>query len=217
MRARFCGWVVLLGAVGAFAAAAPAYGAAFTNGSFETGTDPGASFINLAAGATDVTGWVVRSSNIDYIGAYWTAADGSRSLDLSGGAAGGIEQTFDTLPGHTYRVTFYLAGNPSCGSVVKNLDVGASGNPTLQYTFDTTGYSIPSLGWQLETYTFVAAGTSTTLFFQSQENSECGPTLDGVEVTDMYMVPALSAGSAAALALALAALGWVAIVRRTAV
>jgi choice-of-anchor C domain-containing protein len=217
MRARVYGGVVVLGAVWAFVAAGPAYGAAFSNGSFEAGTDPGATFISLSAGATDVTGWVVRSSGIDYIGDYWTAADGSRSLDLSGGAAGGIEQAFDTLPGHTYRVTFYLAGNAGCGSTVKNVDVGATGNPTQQYTFDTTGHSTGSMGWQLETYTFVATGASTTLFFQSQEQSACGPALDAVALEEVYMVPALSAASGAGLALGLAALGWIALYRRSAV
>jgi choice-of-anchor C domain-containing protein len=216
MEARVGGWVVVLGTVCAFAAAGAAYGAAFSNGSFEAGTDPGASFSNLTAGATDVTGWVVRSSDIDYIGLYWTAADGSRSLDLSGGAAGGIEQTFDTLPGRTYRVSFYLAGNAGCGSTVKNLDVGATGNPTQQYSFDTTGHSTASMGWQLETYTFVATGASTTLFFQSQEQSACGPALDAVALEEVYMVPALSAASGAGLALGLAALGWIALFRRSA-
>jgi choice-of-anchor C domain-containing protein len=216
MKARVCGWVVVLSVVCAFVAAGSAYGAAFTNGSFETGTDPGATFINLTAGATDVTGWVIRSSDIDYVGDYWTAAEGSRSLDLSGAAAGGIQQTFDTAPGSTYRVTFYLSGNGSCGSTVKNLDVGATGNSTQQYTFDTTGHSTSSMGWQLETYTFVATGTSTTLFFQSQEQSNCGPALDDVAVEEVYMVPTLSTVSGAGLALVLAVLGWIALFRRSA-
>ncbi len=74
----------------------PAQAAAFTNGSFELGPDPGA-FLPLPTGSTDLTGWTVTSGNVDYIGSSWQASDGSRSLDLSGAGAGQIGQTFDTI------------------------------------------------------------------------------------------------------------------------
>ncbi len=192
-----------------------AHAAPFTNGSFETGPAPG-SFINLAAGNTGITGWTVRPSNIDYIGTYWTAEDGARSLDLSGGAPGGIEQTFDTVPGMAYTVTFFLAGNMECGSTVKGLDVGATGNPSAHYTFDTTGHTVSAMGWQQQTYAFTAAGTSTTLYFQSTEPSACGPALDNVSVVQIEPIPALSAAGVAAAVLFLATLGWIALARRAA-
>src|SRR5437867_11795365 len=75
-----------------------------TNGSFESASiNPGASFITLNAGDTAITGWTVIGANIDYIGAYWNASNGTRSLDLDGyGAAGGVQQTFRTTPGSQY-------------------------------------------------------------------------------------------------------------------
>jgi len=207
------GWAAALGVTAAIVLPSLAGAAAFTNGSFETGPAPGG-FITLSAGDTSITGWTVRADSIDYIGTYWTAADGTRSLDLSGDAAGGIQQTFDTVPGWTYTVTFYLAGNPACGSAVKGLDVGASGGPTVHYTFDTTGHTTSAMGWQQETYAFVATGTATTLSFQSTEPSPCGPALDNVAVSATPPVPALGGGGVALLALVVAALGCLAF-RRT--
>jgi choice-of-anchor C domain-containing protein len=86
----------------------------FTNGSFELASvNPGAGFATLAAGSTQITGWEVFGSTIDYIGTFWEAADGNRSVDLNGNAGpAGIRQTFDTLVGATYRVEFAMAGNP---------------------------------------------------------------------------------------------------------
>ena len=70
------------------------------NGSFEIGPTPG-SFVGVANGSTVITGWVVVN-NIDYIGTFWKAKDGDRSIDLNGGITGGIKQTFDALEGHGY-------------------------------------------------------------------------------------------------------------------
>src|SRR5262245_54069854 len=92
----------------------PSFAAAFTNGSFETGTNPGV-FTTLASGSTAITGWMVSAGTIDYIGTYWTASDGVRSLDMSGNGPGAITQTFDTVPNQQYQVIFDLAGNPDGG------------------------------------------------------------------------------------------------------
>jgi choice-of-anchor C domain-containing protein len=217
MTARICRWLVSVCAAGALALPATLQGAAFTNGSFETGPPPPPGlFTTLGAGDTSITGWTVRPTNIEYIGSYWTAEDGARSLDLSGGTAGGIEQTFDTTTGTRYIVTFYLAGNPTCAPIIKHVDVGATGNATAHYTFDVTGHDISSMGWQRESYTFVANGTSTTLFFQSQDFSTCGPALDNVSVAVAPSIPTLSPRAGAVLALLLAALGWMAFARRSA-
>src|SRR2546421_3026708 len=56
------------------------------NGSFETGATPpfGGAFIP-APDSTSIPGWTVQSGSVDYIGSdTWQAADGSRSLDMSG-------------------------------------------------------------------------------------------------------------------------------------
>jgi choice-of-anchor C domain-containing protein len=159
-----------------------------TNGSFESGDNPG-SFLPIAAvNNTVIDGWTVSSGNVDYIGTYWASSEGDRSIDLTGsdGSAGAISQTLTTVVGHTYAVTFDLAGNPDGGPAVKSLNVDAGGLPTL-YTFDTTGHSTgsaASMGWTSKTFNFTATGVSTTLRFASLDTGFFGPALDNVVVND---------------------------------
>ena len=154
-----------------------------TNGSFETGTDPGL-FSTLAPGDTNIDSWDVESGTIDYIGTYWSASDGVRSIDLSGNAVGSVSQTFDTTVGATYEVTFDMAGNPAGGSVEKTMNVEATGNSAQGYSFDTTGKTLNDMGWTSKTYTFTATAASTTLTFTSTTASAYGPALDNVAITE---------------------------------
>lgn len=154
-----------------------------TNGSFETGTDPGVFSTLVAGDTTTIPDWTVVSGSVDYIGTYWDSADGDRSLDLTGVNAGAVSQTLSTVAGHSYTVKFDLAGNPEGAPVVKTLNVDAGGVPTV-YTFDTTGKTLTDMGWQEKTYTFTATGASTTLTFASQDDTFFGPALDNVRITD---------------------------------
>src|SRR4051812_40571144 len=97
----------------AFSFCGAAWGAPFQNGSFELGGSRCNTF-NIPAGSTTITGWTVSVGNIDWLGAPvpgcgWQASNGNNSLDLVG--TGGIQQTFDTVPGTTYQVSFDMAGN----------------------------------------------------------------------------------------------------------
>ncbi|WP_256731598.1 choice-of-anchor C family protein [Sphingomonas sp. dw_22] len=169
-------------AIAATVLPAAANAQAFQNGGFEFGTAPG-SFSTVGAGSGAITGWTVGGAGVDYIGSYWNAGEGSRSIDLSGNGAGSIAQTFDTILHQAYSVTFLLAGNPDGAPVVKNIDVGATGNATASYTLDSSGTGRNAMGWTSYTYNFVAAGTSTTLSFASRDSSPYGAALDGVSVT----------------------------------
>jgi uncharacterized protein (TIGR03437 family) len=161
------------------------------NGSFEQGPNPG-SYTNLAQGSTAITGWVVTEGDIDYVGSLWVAADGSRSIDLEGSSGacvlytncpGGIAQTFATVPGQQYTMTFDLAGNVFGPPVVKNIVFSAAGQ-SQNYTFDTTGFSVGNMGWAEVTWNFTANDTSTTLEFDSSDTPPTGwgPVIDNVSV-----------------------------------
>jgi choice-of-anchor C domain-containing protein len=171
-------FVLALAALAALPTGANA--AAFMNGSFETGPAVGG-FSTYFAGATDITGWVVGSHSVDYIGGYWQSQDGSRNIDLSGNAPGSISQTFDTVNGLTYTVKFWLAGNPDGGPTIKPLLVDVGGATTL-YNFDVTGASRGAMNWVEKSYTFTATGASTTLTFASNSGTAYGPALDNVSV-----------------------------------
>lgn len=177
MKGLFVGLAAILALPGT------AQAAAFVNGDFESGIETGSDFVTL--NSTGVDGWTVLSGTIDYIGGYWTAGSGSRSIDLNGSSAAVLAQTFDTIAGLTYTVEFLLAGNPVAGGpALKILEVAASGNAAQQYTFDTTGYSQADMGWTNQSYIFTAGSDSTTLSFSSlTEGQYYGPALDGVSLT----------------------------------
>ena len=155
--------------------------AALINGSFELGTDPGA-YKTLNPGATDITGWTI-TGQLDYIGTYWQASDGSRSLDLSGLSAGSIQQDIDTTVGYTYIVNFDMAGNPDGDPTLKQLILEAVGVDAHAFNFDITGHTKSDMGWQTMQWSFVATSATTTLKFTSLVgDTGWGPALDNVTV-----------------------------------
>lgn len=172
-----------------------AQAALFTNGSFEFGTNPG-SFITLYDGSTAINNWVVgdgllNTGSIDYIGTYWTAAEGLRSIDLNGLGPGSIGQTFDTDTGQMYEVKFMLAGNSDGPPQVKTLIAGDLDQTPVDFSFTSTG-SNAHMGWTEYGFTFTALGDSTTLYFASTTfdpnyagqypGNPFGPALDDVRV-----------------------------------
>ncbi len=169
-----------LGLAVALALPVAANAAIFTNGSFETGPNPGG-FSTLFNPSTAISGWVVGGHSVDYIGSYWQPQDGARSVDLSGNAPGSLAQTFDTVNGVTYAVSFWLAGNPDGGPTVKPLSVDVGGGAT-NFFFDITGASRGAMNWVQKTYLFTASGASTTLTLASNSGSAYGPALDNVSV-----------------------------------
>lgn len=170
----------LVFALAAIVLPASANAAAFVNGSFETGPAPGG-FTTLAAGSTVITGWTVGGGGVDYVGSYWTAQNGLRSIDLSGLAPGSIAQTFDTIAGTGYQVSFYLGGNGDGGLVSKTASVSATGGATTNYSVIAS--PTPTMGYTLFNYNFIATGALTTLTFASLSGNAFGPVLDNVSVT----------------------------------
>jgi choice-of-anchor C domain-containing protein len=168
-----------------------AHGAAFTNGSFESFNAGGADVYcpggisycgQYNAGNPGVTGWTVGGVSVDVVGVVgWTAADGDWSIDLSGVGAGSLSQTFDTVAGTTYRVSFQIAGN-FYDSGMKT-GTASAGGTVLPLSFDTAGRGSTTMGWESRSFTFTAAGASSTLQFVSSVQSSAGLALDNVQVT----------------------------------
>jgi choice-of-anchor C domain-containing protein len=164
----------------------PPFGQSVVNGSFELGSpsDGRQGLTTVSSGSTNITGWTVGGNGIDWIGPYWQAASGTKSIDLSALSAGSISQdNIATTVGQQYRVTFDMAGNPDGGNVVKSLNVQATNGGTTQtYTFDTTGKSKTNMGWTTYLYDFFATSSSTTLSFTSLDTGPYGPALDNVSI-----------------------------------
>ncbi len=178
-HARRCALAALL----ACALPGASLAAPFTNGGFEQGTDTGGGFVTLPNGSTAITGWTITAGDVDYIGPYWQAGEGSRSLDMVGCQPGSISQTFDTLAGARYQVSFLMAGNPDGGPTVKSLRATAAG-ASQDFTFDITGATRGDMRWASRSFSFVATGTSTTLTFSNTSSAAscAGAALDGVSV-----------------------------------
>jgi hypothetical protein len=92
-----------------------AYGRAFAatilNGSFEDGANkpPAGGFAGKGSGNTDITGWTIGGSGIDWVGnSYWEAADGQLSIDLSAGAAGSLSQSVLALRSVSFIALAFL-------------------------------------------------------------------------------------------------------------
>jgi choice-of-anchor C domain-containing protein len=151
------------------------------NGGFETGAPTGEF---TTAPPVIVPGWDVTAGTVDHIGTYWTNNGGSAgSIDLAGSSPGTLAQTFATVAGQAYRVTFFIAGNNGGGSAIKSLNVLATGGSTANYAFDTTGFGRTNMGWSERFYNFRASGSSSTLSFAAgSDSSFFGPALDDVSI-----------------------------------
>lgn len=166
----------------AIAACGIAQATPFQNGSFEAASISPGGYATLGAGNTSITGWTVSAGSVDYIGSYWTAAQGSRSIDLAGASLGTISQTFDTVAGIIYDVTFAMAANPDSAVRPRTLTV-AAGDESASFNFTTAGTSLANMGWLDYMFQFTADGATTTLSFTSLNQACCwGPALDNVRV-----------------------------------
>ncbi len=158
------------------------------NGSFEE--DPNLDcnnlFVILSAGGTVLNGWTIDANTIDWICTLWEASDGTKSIDLSGTPGKGIiSQDIPTEVDVTYDVSFDMAGNPgSCGEpAVKFMKVSVASYEN-EFSFDTTGKTNTDMGWESNTFSFVAESSTSTLRFESLTGNYCGPALDNVLVIE---------------------------------
>lgn len=159
-----------LAAVASLAFTGSAFAAAFQNGSFET-TDPETG---------GLAGWTVTQGDIDYLDeGFGPASDGTHFIDLNGGGPGTIAQTFDTVSGQSYAVTFDQNHNAGCGRNNSSLKVSAA---AAFASFSHTG-DLHSTPYDTHTLNFTATSSSTTLTFKSLSASCGGPILDNVRVS----------------------------------
>jgi choice-of-anchor C domain-containing protein len=188
------------------------------NGSFESGLASVGNFTTLTAvDSTSITGWTVATGTVDYIGTYWVASDGSRSLDLDGLSAGTITQTLTGLTvGQQYQIFFDIAGNPDSGPLTKTLDVKASLD-TQSYSFTivpgTTTHT--NMGWVTESFLFTANAVTADLSFisttttggESGHPAAYGPALDNVRIVEAALATPLPS-SLSLMLIGLAGLGF---------
>lgn len=167
-----------------------------TNGSFESGNNPGSFTTVYAVDNTSITGWSVLSGSVDYIGSYWQAADGVRSIDLSGYGQGLVSQSLATDIGQQYLVEFAMAGNSDGPPNPKTVRVGVGSladsffDVYSDFTFNTPTNAIPNnMQWTDKSFYFTATATTSYVKFFSLANSAYGPALDNIRVDKANAIP----------------------------
>lgn len=176
-----------LAAIAAFAVLSPAAHASvelIRNGGFESAGGFSGGFETIGSG---LDGWTIGGT-VDLINTYWVPASGSYSLDLNGGGAGSISQSFATVVGRTYNVSFSLAGNPVGGG---DKFFYASVNAPVTFTFDINNKTLANMGWVRKSFSFVAdSDTSTLSFVGNPYHSYYGAALDNISVVAAVPEPA---------------------------
>ena len=169
--------------------ATAAFAARIQNGGFEHGSVLNTcNVFDLPAGSTVIAGWTVSAGTIDWEGpppCGWQASRGRNSLDLVGQACiGGIRQTFATIAGKRYTLSFDMAGNYGAPPAVKPLDVTING-VTTHFTFDTTGKGQFNMGWVRHRIVFDATSSSTTVNFVSDVTASGAPCNAGAAIDNV--------------------------------
>lgn len=188
------------------------------NGSFETGVKNINPFVTLkATDKASIASWVVSNGTVDYVGNYWQAANGDRSLDLNGDGPGAVYTDVNTSAGITYRVWFSMAGNPDGGPNVKTLMVKVGPQEFNNASFDITNIdgkgtkaTRASMGWTDKYEDFTAKGNSSRIqFISTTMNSPYGPALDNVRLEQLDDAPEPSSWLLMLTGLGFVAVRWI--------
>src|SRR5262249_44557826 len=126
------------------------------NGSFEDGREIEAW---KPLETESIPGWKITRGAASF--GYWMAADGKRSVFFPGvSPAGSLGQTFSTIKGRRYRVSFSLSANPNNGwwgteSSTVRLAVAAAGK-RQEFSFHPAGKTPSDMGWATTSWEFEA-------------------------------------------------------------
>jgi hypothetical protein len=155
-----------------------------TDGDFTQAIVSG-SYQTFSAPAT-MGGWSVASGSVDLINTYWAPPPGGgRSVDLDGNSVGAISQDLGTLSAGTYKLSFYLSGNPDGPPDPKQLRVSFGGEDT-----DLSAPRPPAhtINFQLQTvyFTLSTVMNDVMLSFASLDSPSTnpyGPVIGDVSLT----------------------------------
>jgi choice-of-anchor C domain-containing protein len=163
------------------------------------------SFQFYYSGDPALPGWTITGNSVDVLRTpRWQPHEGAQSLDLTGVSAGGVYQDINTEPGKSYRLSFWLAGNPEFaggtgGPPVKTMKLSWAGSDVATLEFDTTGKTNDNLGWTQHSFDLNATGTSSRLWFQSTTSGIAGPMIDDLNLIELGQPPAVPLPAAAVL------------------
>lgn len=175
------------------------------NGSFETETQGNGTWQVLSS----ITGWTVGPNGVEVRNnVAGTAVAGLNFVELDTTRNSWISQTFSTVAGNTYHLSFSWANRP---------DQRGSNSNGMNWSVDTLSGVLgknTTTTWTTFEQDFVATGTSATLRFSAVGTSDgYGTSLDAVSVT-LAKEAAKAVPEPGSLALLVGAVGALALVRR---
>ncbi len=157
--------------------------AQIVNGSFEPAV-PFSGNLILGGGSTAIPGWTTTDTGVEWFtpGTYGfgAAPSGIAVVDLANYvySAGGIQQTFATVPGRVYGFDFKFSTSQSSGrDGTGEIVVSADGQSQVFTIVNHTG----PLVWENRTFLFTADDASATLSFRCLQNANVHfAIIDGV-------------------------------------
>lgn len=153
------------------------------NGSFELPAIPGGTYQNDPNDII-IPSWTAVNADIvanNFNGTTATAFEGVQYLDLVGfSPSGSIAQTFATVAGQTYTLTFGYSNNAFSGPNSRSAEVRIGSNLLDIITHSTA--TANNLNWSIYTTNFVASDALTKLSFIGSGDSNAGILLDAVSV-----------------------------------
>ncbi len=139
-----------------------------TNGDFaEPVVSTTSGYEGIAAGGTAIPGWTVGGDGVEaYAPSFMQGPPGAKTeIRLFAGGPGSISQTITTTPGQKYILKWEGAGEPGGGQAVKTMHVFWDGQLVAKPTFDTTGRSLPDVGWKALQVVVTATSPTSTIEF----------------------------------------------------
>ena len=167
-----------------------------SNGNFDKETVPGYYQTIGLGSSVKIAPWVVTKGNIDIVSKdLWVAHTNPNSIDLLGTdvRVGEVSQTFTTIPGNSYRVTFAMSGSPGQTKLKRIIEVMVSSSnmssPLLFTHNPQKTETKENLRWTLHSFNFVAKDTQSTImlagYLEGKPSSSYGPLLDSVSVVNI--------------------------------
>ena len=161
-----------------------------TNGSFE---DLGGATPQGWGGYTfgpdfsePLPGWSVDVGNVDVTvnGSPWgPAADGFSSLDINGWTAGAISQSFATVLGQIYNVSFAFSRNVY-GPQTSTADVSAGGTVLSVIAENDGSFGSPAnMIWKSGGFAFLGTGNTESIRLTATNGGNAGVFFDNISVS----------------------------------
>ncbi len=143
------------------------------NGGFELPNLMGSPFSTpIGVGDPSIPDWQVTMGNVEIVSSAFSAAfEGNQWLDLDGLVPGAIQQTFPTVAGQSYQLTFAFTQNPNAVSASGIVDIVDGANVLLTDSITGSGSTFANMVYSPFQQTFVADSSTATLQFRSTDPS----------------------------------------------